>query len=108
MRHHLDRPASGQTVRLAPGDVLEVRLVQASGGGYLWSVADLTGALEVAEDRTVPGLLPGAAADRVLAFRAGTPGHGRIRLVQGRPWETSPHDEVVIDVDIEQDVDTDG
>jgi len=98
MRHHLDRPASGQSVRLAPGDVLEIRLVQASGGGYLWSVAELGDLLEPAEDRTAPGALPGAAADRVLVFRAVAPGRGRIVLVQSRPWESVAHDEVRLDV----------
>lgn len=93
--YRLDQPVSGEVVRLAPGDVLEIRLVQQSGGGYLWSVAETSAELELVEDRNQPGALPGAAATRLLTFRAVAAGRGRLALVHARPWELTAEDTTV-------------
>ncbi len=99
-RHHLDQPVSGDVVRLAPGDVLEIRLTQQAGGGYLWSVAETAQGLELVEDRSQPGALPGAAAQRVFGFRATTSGNGLLALVHARPWEDDVLDEVQLHIEI--------
>jgi predicted secreted protein len=102
--YRLDQPVSGDVVRLAPGDVLEIRLVQQSGGGYLWSVAETSAELELVEDRNQPGALPGAAATRLFTFRAMTPGSSRLVLVHARPWERTVEDtRVELDVEITPD-----
>ncbi|KGJ79108.1 hypothetical protein GY21_06155 [Cryobacterium roopkundense] len=98
----LDNPISGAVVDLPVGDTLEIRLNQIGGAGYLWKVADEPVNVHLDEDRLdhVAGAMPGAAAGRILTFRAVSDGTGRLRLALVRPWEDAPIEQVEVEVNV--------
>ena len=88
---HLDAGDDGLFVEVAPGDVLDVTLLEHSGGGYLWDVGGITKSdLELVGDQREPmgpqGTVGGHVTRRLTA-RAKAPGVGSVRFVERRPWE---------------------
>jgi len=98
----LENPVSGAAVDLPVGDTLEIRLHQIGGAGYLWKVADEPSNVRLDDDRLdhFRGGLPGAAAGRILTFRAVADGSGRLRLALVRPWEDDPVEFVEVEVNV--------
>ena len=88
---HLDSGDDGLFVEVAPGDVLDVALLEHSGGGYLWDVGGITKSdLELVSDQREPTGPQGAVGGHVtrrLTARAKAPGVGSVRFVERRPWE---------------------
>lgn len=88
---------AGKTVSIKVGDRLAVELVGVPTAGYLWDVLEKPAFLSA--DGTFGGptstaqLQPGFAGGshwEVLVFRATASGEGVLKLVQKRPWETTP------------------
>ncbi len=79
-------------VAAAVGDLLEVRLVENAGTGYVWELAEPPGCLRVVEDVTEVGSLAavGAASLRVFTLSATAVGSGELVLVLRRAWEPAP------------------
>jgi predicted secreted protein len=76
----------GKTIETAAGSVVTLRLGE-SPTGYRWSV-ESSGSLSLIDDHLEPGGgAIGAAATRVLSFRATTPGTHDLRLGKRRQWE---------------------
>jgi Zn-dependent peptidase ImmA (M78 family) len=88
---HLGPGDDGLFVEASPGDVVDVSLVEHSGGGYLWDVAGITQSdLELVSDqrqRDEEQETVGGHVTRRLVARAKTPGVGSVRFVERRPWE---------------------
>ncbi|WP_347350294.1 protease inhibitor I42 family protein [Intrasporangium sp.] len=102
MQHVMTEPRDGDRVELTPGDELLLRLAQQSGGGYLWSVAELPECLTEgrAEVEPVDRALPGRARTLALGLHAGDPGSGEVVLTLRRPWESEPTERRVIHVEV--------
>lgn len=98
----LDNPVSGTVVDLPVGDTLEIRLNQIGGAGYLWKVANEPVNVHLDEDRLdhFDGAVPGAAAGRILTFRAVSDGTGHLKLALMRPWEDAPVEQVEVEVNV--------
>jgi Zn-dependent peptidase ImmA (M78 family)/predicted secreted protein len=81
----------GTFVEASSGDVIEISLLEHSGGGYLWDVAGLEQSeLEILQDqrnKADAGQSVGGHVCRHLTTRARAPGFGSIRFVENRPWE---------------------
>ncbi|KFF59410.1 hypothetical protein JF66_11555 [Cryobacterium sp. MLB-32] len=98
----LDNPVSGAVVDLPVGDTLEIRLNQIGGAGYLWKVETEPANVHLDEDRLdrFVGAMPGAAAGRILTFRAVADGTAHLRLALMRPWEDTPIERVDVEVNV--------
>lgn len=81
----------GLFVEASPGDVLDVSLVEHSGGGYLWDVGGIAQSdLELVNDRREridPQGAVGGHVIRRLTARAKVSGFGSVQFVERRPWE---------------------
>jgi hypothetical protein len=88
---HLGPGDDGLFVEASPGDVLDVALLEHSGGGYLWDVGGIAQSdLELVSDRREridPPDAVGGHVTRRLTARAKAPGVGSIQFVERRPWE---------------------
>jgi Zn-dependent peptidase ImmA (M78 family) len=88
---HLGPGDDGLFVEATPGDVVEVCLLEHSGGGYLWDTGGIAQSdLELVSDQRQRDGLPdtvGGHVTRRLVARAKTPGVGSVRFVERRPWE---------------------
>jgi Zn-dependent peptidase ImmA (M78 family) len=88
---HLDPGDDGLFVEASPGDVVDVSLIEHSGGGYMWDVAGITQSdLELVSDQRERDGAQGAVGGHVtrrLVARAKAPGVGSVRFVERRPWE---------------------
>lgn len=75
----------------AVGDLLEVRLVENAGTGYVWEFAAPSW-LRLVSDSVEVGSLArvGAAALRVACFSVDAPGSGSLVASLRRPWESQP------------------
>ena len=83
----LDLTASGQTVALAAGQTLELRLAENPTTGYRWSV-HASGGLQALGDAHVPGgPLPGAAGERRLRWCSPGEATHELLLLHQREWE---------------------
>lgn len=86
----LDRASAGQTLSVASGDTVVVRVDETPTSGYRWEVADFDPTvLKLDDDAFTP-----AAGDRVggggrheFRFRVVGPGETGLRLMQRRSWE---------------------
>ncbi|MDN5798223.1 MAG: protease inhibitor I42 family protein [Intrasporangium sp.] len=102
MQHVMTEPQDGDRIEIAPGDELLVRLEQQSGGGYLWSIAEVPAFLTEgqAEVEPVDRALPGQARTLALGVRATAQGTGELVLTLRRPWESEPAEQRVVHVDV--------
>jgi Zn-dependent peptidase ImmA (M78 family) len=88
---HLGPGDDGLFVEVSPGDVVDISLVEHSGGGYLWDVAGLTKSdFELVSDQrerhdTQDSV--GSHVTRRLLARAKAAGVGSVQFVERRPWE---------------------
>ena len=90
---HLGPGDDGIFVEVSPGDVVDVALIEHSGGGYLWDVGGIAQTdLELVMDEREREGDAGTVGDHVLRHlvaRAKAPGVGSVRFVERRPWEKS-------------------
>lgn len=102
MQHIITEPADAARLEVAPGDEVLLRLEQQSGGGYLWSLADVPDFLSElpAEVEPVERALPGRARTAALALRATGPGSGDVVITLRRPWEAEPVEQRRIHVEV--------
>lgn len=109
---HVVGPRAFGPLTVAPGDRIEVRLVDATAGGFVWKVTELPLQLE-ARDRDEPrrpepavaGGTPGEGnplAVAVRSFRAVAPGTGKLVLVLARPWEGYPVRQIRVQVTVQE------
>jgi hypothetical protein len=81
----------GIFVEGAPNDILDISLVEHSGGGYLWDVGGIDQSdFELVSDRRErvdPEPTVGSHVMRRITARAKAPGFGSVRFVERRPWE---------------------
>ena len=83
----LDVAADGQTVTLAVGQGLRLRLAENPTTGYRWSVSS-SGDLVLESDLFAPGgSAIGGGGTREFRWRAGAAGRHPLALVQCRAWE---------------------
>lgn len=78
-----------RSVRVTVGELLEVRLLEQSGGGYLWSRVGVlpAGLSEVAQHR-IPGESGvGAASTRVFVFSCTAEAIVDLHFTLARPWQ---------------------
>ncbi len=86
----IDQSASGTTLRVAPGDEVELTLPETRTGGYAWQLGSTASKSFSVEDLgftrapAVGGT--GTRRWRVVAQQAGT---GTVELTYGRSWEQS-------------------
>lgn len=88
---HLDPGDNGLFVEVSPGDVVEISLVEHSGGGYIWDVAGIAQTeWELLRDHRealdTQGTIGGHVVRRLIV-RARVPGYGSVQFVERRPWE---------------------
>ncbi len=102
MRHVMTEPTDGESLELAVGDDLVVRLEQQSGGGYLWSVAEVPACLSEtsSEVEPTPRALPGQVRTAALGLRAERPGSGDVVVTLRRPWEAAATEQRRIHVEV--------
>jgi len=78
-------------VKLAVGQLLEIRLQMQGGTGYSWDEADPPPFIEFVGQHTLHPFMgegmPGASQTVVFIYRAVGPGQGEIQLAYRRPWE---------------------
>jgi len=83
----LDGAADGQTVTLALGQGLRLRLAENPTTGYQWSVSG-SGGLSLESSVFAPvGAAAGGAGTREFQWRASSAGSHRLDLAQRRAWE---------------------
>jgi inhibitor of cysteine peptidase len=83
----LDIAADGQTVTLAVGQSLRLRLAENPTTGYQWSVSSSGDLLLESNLFTPVGAAIGAGGLRELRWRARSAGINRLTLAQRRAWE---------------------
>ena len=100
-------------ITLAPGDVLRVELESVPTAGYEWIVTDKPDFLSLGEESIRPSD-PEAVAEGQTGgwhflsfdFTATASGSGKLRLVEGRPWEldagTEPDDTFELNVTVSE------
>jgi inhibitor of cysteine peptidase len=88
----IDSSANGQTVGLAVGETMEVRLAETAGTGFRWRLdKPLEPACRVTEELTVPPPAParpgqpGQHVWRMVGVQVGT---CTLAASYARPWET--------------------
>ncbi len=98
------RDDSGETLALAAGDLLELRLPETPTTGYLWKPVGLdTAILKLQSSRFVSqGTVPGRGGTRILEFLAAGPGDTVLRLKLFRGWsgESSAVDQFELTVTV--------
>lgn len=91
---HLDHTAAGRDHRVAPGDVVVVRLNETATSGYRWEADSYEPAvLELEEAVPRPSGDPrmrSAPGQREFRFRVRAAGAAHIRLVRRRSWTDAP------------------
>ncbi|GAO02089.1 ImmA/IrrE family metallo-endopeptidase [Anaeromyxobacter sp. PSR-1] len=87
-----------------PNDLFVFRLVEHSGGGYLWDKAQLADiGLEILADERMPSNDNeiGAPIGRVIVARAATPGGYRVHIDERRPWlEATPNSQLAFELEL--------
>jgi inhibitor of cysteine peptidase len=87
----LDFHSSGQTVTVAPGDRLELRLEENPTTGFRWYIENDENSVLVLEDDAfthLPDGVSGAGGTRDLVFKVAKQGQGMLRASYRRSWET--------------------
>lgn len=102
VQHVITDPRDEARLELAAGDEVLLRLEQQSGGGYLWSLAEVPDFLSElpAEVEPVERALPGQARTAALALRATGAGSGDVVIALRRPWETEPVEQRRVHVEV--------
>ncbi len=97
-----DQHNHGQTVQLAVGDTLELRLPENPTTGYQWVTTTIDNTLlsELAHDFIPPATdAYGAGGVRILRYRALARGRSPLELTLRREWEPeNPIDHFKLDV----------
>jgi hypothetical protein len=77
-----------QSVRVKVGDLLDVRLIEQTGGGYLWSRTGLLpqGISEIGQRRDHAGDGVGASATKVFQFSCDAEFTAELQFSLSRPW----------------------
>ena len=96
MRHVIEGPRTGDTLRLEVGDTLEIRLPQRASTGYRWIIESAPTGLAAVEPEAASGAsdkpfdrpLPGRTTVSTHLFTATDTGDGTLRFALRRPWET--------------------
>ncbi|MBV8457854.1 MAG: protease inhibitor I42 family protein [Acetobacteraceae bacterium] len=88
----LDPAASGQTVEVPVGQVIELRLPENPSAGFRWQfAADPGPACAVVGDTYTAGAnQPGAGGEHTWTLQAAQPGICELHLVYRRPFEKVP------------------
>jgi predicted secreted protein len=88
----VDNSANGQTVGLAVGQTMEVRLAETAGTGFRWQLQDSLGpACRVAEEHVEPPpapVQPGQPGTHVWRIEGVQAGTCTLAASYVRPWET--------------------
>lgn len=90
----VDETHSGQTIREAVGETIELSLGERPTTGHLWEVVsggDPVCSLQGSSFAPSSGR-PGAGGVRRWTFRVDRPGDAEIALVYRRPWEKAARD----------------
>jgi inhibitor of cysteine peptidase len=86
--------ADRDTVEVAVGDEVVIRLAENGTTGYVWSLRHAGVELELVEDRlTPPDRAIGASGVRLIKLRAIAPAHAEVVLELAREWEKAPIEE---------------
>ncbi len=99
---HVVGPRAYAPITVAVGDVLAVRLVDATAGGFVWKVTELPLHLEARDKGHQDTGDPGAAAFTVLRFRAVAPGCGWLVFALALPWEGHPVRQIRLRVTVQE------
>ncbi len=86
----LDEAADGQTIDLAVGEVLTIRLLENPTTGYRWEARSMPNAIcdLVSNEYLAPAApIPGASGTRCWMLRAARLGDAGLLLVYRRPWD---------------------
>jgi inhibitor of cysteine peptidase len=86
----LDSAAGGRTLRLAPGDRLELRLEENRSTGFRWRVEENESRVLVLERDAYSAARDGVAGGggvRDLRFLVAEPGRSVLRLAKRRSWD---------------------
>jgi predicted secreted protein len=83
---------NGKQITMGEGTVLEVRLEQVGGTGYLWQIADLDGEhLKVLQSSEIPpdrkGQMVGGPLLKTWEIEAVKAGQTNLKILLYRPWE---------------------
>jgi predicted secreted protein len=93
--------AEPQVVRVARGEIFDVRLDATPTSGYIWEIdsGGLSGLVELitSEILAPPGVV-GGTASQAFRFRAVRAGQARLRFSYRRRWEPTPLRETTIQV----------
>lgn len=102
MQHVITEPQDAARVQVAPGDEVVLRLGQQSGGGYLWTLAEVPQFLTVlaTEVEQVERAQPGQLRTAALGLRATRAGTGDVVVTLRRPWEVEPVEQRRIHIEV--------
>jgi inhibitor of cysteine peptidase len=79
---------NGQTIRIAQGTSVELRLPENPSTGYRWTlVAPPPSVAVVEEEYSSSGSMPGSGGERRWTFQAITPGTATLQFKRWRAWE---------------------
>jgi predicted secreted protein len=99
--HHVSLDDAGTTVRVAPGDLVVLELLENPTTGYEWVLSVEGSAQIVEDDRDVAAVpTPGAAVTHRFAVRPDHPGRSSLILRKQRSWES---DQAIETVEVELD-----
>jgi inhibitor of cysteine peptidase len=97
------KAAAGDTIRIATGGTVVVRLPENPSTGYRWQFEAAVGLTVSGESFSPDSSAPGAAGERVLRLVGSTPGSFVFTAALRRPWETGipPQDMFSITVEVD-------
>jgi inhibitor of cysteine peptidase len=99
----IDEASAGQTVDLAVGQTIELRLKENPTTGYRWQLRqDGAPACRIVADFAVPddAAVPGRGGLHVWRIEGVRAGDGRVSLAAQRAWEATPQSTASFSVDI--------
>ena len=93
---------SGANISASQSDRVVVRLPENSTTGYQWSIAEISGALEVESNEFFMRgqVRPGGGGERVVIVRPRRSGQARLSLDLKRRWEQNPIDHFEVGVNV--------
>ena len=90
----------GREVAVPRGQTLVLRLPENAATGYRWQGETPDALTLVRDDYDAVGAAPGAAAWRVLEYRADRPGRCALALTRRQAWEPSAPGDEAFDITV--------
>lgn len=100
MQHQVNMNHHGQTIRVSPGDIIELQLEENPTTGYSWVVEDIPPVFSIQQNeyKLFSGAGMGGGGTRTMLLKVEAPEDGRISLKNRQPWSGDVYQSFELDV----------